>query len=929
MLSGTKLGRYEIRKKIGAGGMGEVYLAHDEQLNRKVALKVLLPEFCCDAERTERFRLEAKAASRLNHPNIITIYEVGIEDDRLFIATEFVDGETLREKINSGELTYLDAVKIAEQVADALAVAHDAHIVHRDIKPDNIMIRRDGIVKILDFGLAKPIFEKLVGAEDETVRLVKTQPGMVMGSVRYMSPEQARGKDTDERTDVWSLGVVLYETLTGNNPFEGETVSDSLAAVIHVEPAPLEDVPEELQRIVRKALKKKSAERYQSIKDFALDLKDLRLEVEHHSGENRLNQFQKTVSVKKHDTDETQTLLHQTISAEHHTREQGRFSKTGEKTVSDKPKRQWLLPATIILSAAILAFGGLYHLPKLFGSNTPVFQAIQASRLTDNGAANLAEISPDGKFVAFVSRQEGRRSLVVRQVATGSLVPVVPPTVLSFFQPSFTPDGNFIYYVMSDKGVGTLFQIPTLGGESKKIIIDVDSKVSFSPDGKKIAFIRHNPNEGGDTVVVADQDGANPQAFVQTKEIGYDQFVGVDWSPENDKLLVGVFKNRSEPNQKLQLATINLEDKKLEFVGDKGWLGVRNFEWMRNGAGIVLVAKASTGENSQVWLLSYPEGETRQITTDTTDYDSVSVSADGTSLVTTRIDAISSLWTRDMQTKEMRQIIVENKNLLGHGGLSTMPDGKLLYVKFTGKDINIFTSEADGSGEKQLTSNNGINQSPVVSPDGKYIVFCSNRTGIYSIWRMNPDGSNPIPLTRDQNVIDMQMQVTKDGRNVVFMRQTSDGGKTKLLKVSIDGGEITPVMPENTSAEFFPRLSPDGKMLAFHTFEFDANNPSMDPKLKVVGFDGDKTDKNAVEFDSMNNPEFRFSPDSKSLTYLNRDGVDNIWNISLADRKETPLTDFTSGNISNFTWSNDGKKLYIVRAIFNSDLVLIKDNAKL
>lgn len=929
MLSGTKLGRYEISKKIGAGGMGEVYLAHDEQLNRKVALKVLLPEFCCDPERTERFRLEAKAASALNHPNIITIYEVGIEDERLFIATEFVDGITLRERINTGELTYLEAIKIGEQVADALAVAHEAHIVHRDIKPDNIMIRRDGIVKILDFGLAKPIFEKSVGAEDETVRLVKTQPGMVMGSVRYMSPEQARGKETDERTDVWSLGVVLYETLTGKNPFEGETVSDSLAAVIHVEPAPLEDVPEELQRIVRKALKKKSAERYQSIKDFALDLKDLRLEAEHHSGENRLHQFSKTVTIPRHDTDKTETLLHQTISADHSTREQTGISKTGEKSVSAKPKHQWLLPLTIIISVAIITFGGLYQLPKIWGSNEPLFQSIQSSRLTDNGTANMAEISPDGRFVAFVNRQEGRRSLVVRQVATGTVMQVVPPTLLYFLQPTFSPDGDFIYYVSVDKGVGTLYQVTTLGGESKKIIVDVDSKVAFSPDGKRIAFIRHNPNEGGDAIILADADGSNPQAFLNTKEAGYDQFVGVEFSPDNDKLLIGVFKNRTQPNQRLQLATVALSDKRLEYVGDKGWLGLKSLEWMRNGGGIVLVAKANSGENSQVWLVSYPSGEARQITTDTTEYESASVSADGGTLVTTRIDAISSLWTRDSQTKEMKQVIAESKNLIGSGGISQMPDGKILFVKISGREVNIFSAEQSGENEKQLTSGSGYNQQPVATPDGKYIVFMSNRSGPYSIWRMNADGTNPVQLTNEQNAMDAQLQVSKDSRSVIFTRSTSDSGRTKVMKISIDGGEAALILPENTKSEAYPRISNDGKALAFFSFEYDIATLNLETKVTVVGFDGEKTDANRREITTIANPEYRFTPDNKSLTYLNRGGIDNIWNISLENRKETPLTDFTSGGISNFAWSNDGKKLFIVRAIYNSDLVLIKDSAKM
>jgi serine/threonine protein kinase len=928
MLSGTKLGRYEIRKKIGAGGMGEVYLAHDEQLDRKVALKVLLPEFCCDPERTNRFKLEAKAASALNHPNIITIYEVGVEDERLFIATEFVDGVTLRDRINSGEMTYLDAVKVGEQVADALAVAHDAHIVHRDIKPDNIMIRKDGIVKILDFGLAKPIFEQTVGAEDETVRLVKTQPGMVMGSVRYMSPEQARGKDTDARTDVWSLGVVLYESLTGENPFEGETVSDSLAAVIHVEPAPLEDVPEELQRIVRKALRKKSSERYQSIKDLALDLKDLHSEIEHHSGETRVSQFSKTVSVKKIDTDKTQTLLHQTISAEHKTREQQEISKTGERTGETRAKRGWLFPMTILLSAAILAFGGIYHLPKLFGSTAPVFQSIQSSRLTDNGTANTAELSPDGKFVVFINRQDGKESLAVRQVVNGNVIQLVQPSMSNFYPPAFAPDGDSVFYVTIDKGIGTLYQVPTLGGEIKKIIVDVDSKVTFAPDGKRLAFIRHNPTEGGDTLVIADSDGKNPQNFLQTKDLNCDAFVGADWAPDGESILVGMVKQKSELNQKLLLTTVALSDKKTQTVGEKGWLGVRGFEWLRDGSGIVLVGKANAGENSQVWHVSFPAGEVRQITTDTTDYGSVSVSKDGSLMVVTRIDAISSLWSRVPQTGEMRQLIAENKNLLGFYGISQMPDGKILFVKQTGKEVNIFSIEENGSNEKQLTSG-AFNQNPFATPDGKYIVFNSNRSGAFALWRINADGSNPLQLTNVAGVFDSQPQVTRDSRSVIFMRAPSDAGKTRLMKVSIDGGEASALLPETQKSEFFPRLSSDSKLLAYHSFEYDLANPNIQPKVTVVGFDVDKIDKASKEFESNVNPEFKFSPDNKSLTYVNKSGIDNLWSQSIEDKRaEKPQTDFSSGNISNFTWANDGKKLFIVRAIFNSDLILIKDSNK-
>ena len=355
MQIGTKLGRYEISRKIGAGGMGEVFLAHDKALNRDIALKILLPEFCSDEERVQRFQYEARAVSALNHPNIITIHEIDEFDDRIFIATEFVDGVTLREKIERGELSTIDTLKIAEQVADALAVAHEAHIIHRDIKPENIMIRRDGYTKILDFGLAKPILQTNAGNEDETVRLVQTQPGMVMGSVRYMSPEQARGKPTDERTDVWSLGVVLYEMLTGQNPFDGETVSDSIAALIHVEPPQIEDVPEELQRIIRKALKKNPHERYQNIKDFALDLKDLQNELLHisHSGSRNLT---KTISIGAQHTDENKTLIHHTISDEN-AANSGDFQKP-------KSFKTYFLPIAIAASLLVILTGAFF----LFGN---------------------------------------------------------------------------------------------------------------------------------------------------------------------------------------------------------------------------------------------------------------------------------------------------------------------------------------------------------------------------------------------------------------------------------------------------------------------------------------------------------------------------------------------------------------------------------
>ena len=285
----TRLGHYEIRAKLGAGGMGEVFLAHDLTLDRPVALKILPAEMASDRQRIGRFMQEAKAASALNHPNILTIFEIGDTDSAHFIATEFIDGETLRQRMAHKRLGFREALEIATQVASALAAAHKAGIIHRDIKPENVMVRHDdAVVKVLDFGLAKLTERQPVTRVDmsaPTQAQVNTDPGVVMGTAQYMSPEQARGREVDARTDIWSLGCVIYEMVAGHAPFEEPTTSEVLASILgEKEPPPLarfaREVPAELERIVSKALLKDREERYQVMKDLALDLKSLKQRLE-------------------------------------------------------------------------------------------------------------------------------------------------------------------------------------------------------------------------------------------------------------------------------------------------------------------------------------------------------------------------------------------------------------------------------------------------------------------------------------------------------------------------------------------------------------------------------------------------------------------------------------------------------------------------
>lgn len=310
---GTKLGHYEVRSQLGAGGMGEVYLAYDPRLERTVALKVLPPALASDPQRMKRFVQEAKATSSLNHPNLVTIYEISHEGPLNYIATEFVDGVTLRTHMVKTPLTLKEILTVSVQICEALAAAHEAGVVHRDIKPENIMLRRrDHIVKVLDFGLAKiaeGFVDKQLSDPDASTRIfVHTEPSVILGTVRYMSPEQARGLPVDARTDIWSVGVVLYEMLARRPPFSGPTASDLIVSILDREPAPLaehsDNIPAELQRIVKRALAKDREKRYQSIRDLAVELENLRLELEVNRELERVSSTASGTQILKQATDQ-------------------------------------------------------------------------------------------------------------------------------------------------------------------------------------------------------------------------------------------------------------------------------------------------------------------------------------------------------------------------------------------------------------------------------------------------------------------------------------------------------------------------------------------------------------------------------------------------------------------------------------------------
>lgn len=942
---GKRIGRYEMRSKIGAGGMGEVYLAHDESLGRDVALKVLPHEFSNDADRLTRFRQEARAVSALNHPNILTIYEIGESEGIWFISTELVKGETLRDFIKREKsLSVLQSVKIAEQMAGALAAAHDAHIIHRDIKPENVMIRLDGYVKVLDFGLAKPL-QIESAPEDATLRIAQTTPGLVMGSVRYMSPEQARGKETDERTDLWSLGICLFEMLAGKTPFEGETTSDTIAALIHQDAPPVTEyapkAPPELQRIIRKALRKDKNERYQTAKDFALDLGALRDNLEHNirSGE--------TISKFGHASGENQTVpfpasenrtaaaaIHQTnhLSQPEFT-VNNQTADTNVKTVRVlRAKQLWLPPVAVVAGLLILAVTSfaIYYWAAIAKPDKAItaFRQKQVTRLASDGKVRLPAISPDGKYVAFVSGEMGNRSLVVRQIATDSTITVVAPTALAFWAVDFAPDGNFIFYVLRDTGgsLGTLYRVPTLGGTPQKIIEDVDSRLTFAPDGKRFAFIRHVSTDGNDLLMIADADGTNQSEFSSAKQAGYDYFHALAWSPDNQKIAVGAGKSEGGAAvRNMQIAEISLKDKTITILNDQSWNGVDEFQWLRDGSGLLFLGSDAPNSPMQIWSLGYPNGVLRRLTNDTSQYTFFSAAADDATLVSVVSTVSSSIWTVG-SGKTLSQLTEESRRTDGGSGIAEGADGKIFYTRNEEGEVNIYRSDANAQNATKLTQNSKYNLDQTVSPDGKYVVFISNRTGVWRVWRMNADGANPVQLTDGENVGDSRPSVTPDNSTIIFSRQIGNNGRAFIMKVPLAGGISETLSDNENSYDAFPRVSPDGKSVAY--VAFDAAAPGAKKELLVREYDNGGLGKIKFSADYNLIDDLRWSPDSKSLTLLRSEGAPNLWQLSLETKKLTALTNFNAGRILNFAWSRDGKRILVVRGNVNNELVLIKNLTK-
>ena len=863
--------------------MGVVYLAEHTVLGRRVAIKTANSNH-------GRFLREARAASALSHPHIATIHDYGKTDDgQPYIVMEYIEGKTLADLIREGSLTIPKYLRIIRDVAGALAEAHRHGIIHRDIKPSNIAVDDRGIVKVLDFGLAKHIGLESVEHLPEGNSLdTRTREGLLVGTPMYFSPEQALGVELDARSDIFSLGLVLYECLTGKPAFVGSTPMEICAKVIRDQPVPPSQINRavsgDLERVTLRTLEKSADQRYQSASELAADLETLEFSLSS-SRSLRLS------------IDGTELL---------------------RKPEAAVPNRRRRMKSLALIVLGVLLVGSLLAWWLFSSRKQKTATQVEQLRLGIGGNVVEAAISPDGKYVAYINNEDGRHSIWLRQIATGTDLQAVSPANTKYKGLSFFPNGDYFSYLRTEGDSADLYQVSTFPGVSRRLAANVDTPVSFSPDGNQITFVRYSANSQSTTLIIADVNGSHERTLATLKEPqlfsrGGFYSSGPAWSPDGKTIAVPAYSVTDKTYREIIL--VNVADGRMDTINEGRWNMIEKLVWLADGSGFLMNASEANSPVLQIWLVNRRGGEPQRITKDPSHYVGLSATKDSRVVLTINNERLSSVWIDSSASDS--PVPLASSRYLGAMGIAWTPDAKFVLASDINGRYEIWTMDADGSNRKQVTFDGRRNMEPAVSPDGRYFVYVSFEGRHPHLWRINADGTGAKQLTHggDEDL----PRFTPDGKWVVYHSINSD--KYSIRKVSIDGGEPVTLVSDGVTQ---PDVSRDGKLVAC----LARRSGATVGEILVVPIEGGPPVL-TFPLPPTVDPEWpglRWTPDNTGLTYVSTvQGISNVWRQALAGGEPKPLTDFKENRIFFFDWARDDRKLVLVRGSDTRDLIIVRD----